>query len=289
MNNLTEENTHHELINAFVKVAPLLNSLNNDDITIGIYDTEKLIINIPGKTFSLNVTPGDPLVEGDIVTNAIRNNTALSAIVPKELFGFPLAASAIPLHDELGVVIGGVGMGTSLEKANKLFEMAESFSAIVEQTTASIEDIKQSVFHLTHRVNDVTSQMKDVSSSAQQISKISTVVKEISEQSNMLGLNAAIEAARAGEVGRGFSVVADEIRKLATSSKENVTQINGITNNIQDLLQKLNHTFSDIHSLAGSQSGAIEEFTATIQEISIKADELAQVAEETLFGKNKSK
>ncbi|MBV6716414.1 methyl-accepting chemotaxis protein [Paenibacillus chitinolyticus] len=285
MNIETEGQTQHELIRAFVKVAPLLKNLTNDDITIGIYDTEKLIVNIPGNTFSLNVSPGDPLMEGDIVTNAIRNNTALSAVVPKELFGFPLAARAIPLHDEQGRVIGGVGMGTSLEKANKLFEMAESFSAIVEQTTASIGDISQSVSNLTDRVTDVTNQMKDVSSSAQQIGKISTVVKEISDQSNMLGLNAAIEAARAGEVGRGFSVVADEIRKLATSSKENVDQINGITKNIQELLLRLNHTFSDINTLTDTQSGAIHEFSATIQEISIKAEELAQVAEETLYSK----
>ncbi|MGX4585915.1 methyl-accepting chemotaxis protein [Paenibacillus chitinolyticus] len=283
MNNVEEAQTQHELIRAFVKVAPLLSSLNHDDITIGIYDTEKLIINIPGKTFSLNVSPGDPLMEGDIVTNAIRNNTPLTAVVPKELFGFPLAARAIPLHDEQGRVIGGVGMGTSLEKANKLFEMAESFSAIVEQTTASIGDISRSVSNLTDRVTDVTHQMQDVSSSAQQIGKISAVVKEISDQSNMLGLNAAIEAARAGEVGRGFSVVADEIRKLATSSKENVDQINGITKNIQELLLRLNHAFSDIYTLTDTQSKAIREFSATIQEISTKAEDLAQVAEATLY------
>jgi len=285
MDNVSEVQKQHELIEAFVKVAPLLRNLTNDDITIGIYDTEKLIINIPGQTFSLNVSPGDPLKEGDIVNDAIMNNTMLSAVVPKELFGFPLAARAIPLHDEQGRVIGGVGMGTSLEKANKLFEMAESFSAIVEQTTTSIEDIRQSVLQLTNSVTDVTSQMKDVSSSAEEIGKISTVVKEISDQSNLLGLNAAIEAARAGEVGRGFSVVANEIRKLATNSKENVNQINTITDNIQELLQRLNHAFADINKLTASQSGAIQEFAATIQEISVKSEELAQVAEESLFAK----
>jgi methyl-accepting chemotaxis protein len=86
-------------------------------------------------------------------------------------------------------------------------------------------------------------------------------------------------------VGRGFSVVADEIRKLATSSKENVNQINDITNTIQNLLLRLNHAFSDINKLTDSQSGAIQEFAATIQEISAKSEELAQVAEESLFAK----
>ncbi|MFP7201438.1 methyl-accepting chemotaxis protein [Lysinibacillus halotolerans] len=279
--------SQHELINAFLKVAPLLNDLIQDDITVGIYDTEKLLLNIPGKTFSLNVKPGDPLVEGDIVTDAIRTNSSLSAIVPKELFGFPLVARAIPLRDERGKVIGGVGIGTSLEKANKLFEMAESFSAIVEQTAASIEDISDSVTQLSGCVTDITGQMKDVSSSAVQISEISAVVKGISDQSNLLGLNAAIEAARAGEVGKGFSVVADEIRKLATYSKENVNQINVITKDIHELLTTLNQAFSEINSLTDTQSGSIQEFSATIQEINRKALELAQLAEDSLYGDSK--
>ena len=279
--------SQHEVINAFVRIAPLLNELIHDDITVGVYDTEKLIINIPGKTFALNVRPGDPLVDGDIVTKAIKTNRPLSAVLPKELFGFPLIARALPIHDDQGKVIGGVGVGTSLEKANKLFEMAESFSAIVEQTAASIEDISESVTKLADRVTDITGQMKDVSSSAEQIGEISSVVKGISDQSNLLGLNAAIEAARAGEVGKGFSVVAEEIRKLATNSKENVNQINDITKNIHGLLTTLNEAFGEINSLTDTQSGSIQEFSATIQEISVKAQELAQLAEESLYGDNK--
>ncbi|WP_413363711.1 methyl-accepting chemotaxis protein [Lysinibacillus sp. 3P01SB] len=281
--------SQHEVINAFIKIAPLLNDLIHDDITVGIYDTEKLIINIPGKTFALNVSPGDPLMEGDIVTNAIKTNRPLSATLPKELFGFPLIARALPLHDDQGKVVGGVGIGTSLEKANKLFEMAESFSAIVEQTAASVEDISESVTQLADRVTDITGQMKDVSSSANQIGEISSVVKGISDQSNLLGLNAAIEAARAGEVGKGFSVVADEIRKLATNSKENVNQINDITKNIHGLLVTLNQAFGEINTLTDTQSGSIQEFSATIQEISTKAQELAQLAEATLYGDSKKK
>ncbi|MCM2605598.1 methyl-accepting chemotaxis protein [Rossellomorea marisflavi] len=164
--------------------------------------------------------------------------------------------------------------------------MAESFSVIVEQTAASIEDISTSVTQLSGRVTDMTDQMKDVSSSAEEIGEISGVVKGISDQSNLLGLNAAIEAARAGEVGKGFSVVANEIRKLATNSKENVTQINDITKNIQGLLLSLNESFQEVYTLTDTQSGSIQEFSATIQEISAKAQELAELAEKTLYDGN---
>ncbi len=288
MKNVKEENkaTNSELLDAFIKIAPYLNDLVQDDITIGIYDTEKLLMNVPGKSFSLNVTPGDPLAEGDIITDAVRGNVAKSAMVPKELFGFPLVARAIPLHDENGRVIGGVGLGTSLEKANQLYEMAESFSAIVEETAASIEEISNSVSQLSEQVTEVSSQINQVSSSAAEIGNISTVVKGISDQSNLLGLNAAIEAARAGDSGKGFSVVANEIRKLATNSKDNVGQINDITKTIQNLIKELGNAFSNINKLTDTQAGSIQEFSATMQEMSKTAQELAELAEKSIQTNN---
>ena len=288
MIDVKEENraTNSELLDAFIKIAPYLNNLVQDDITIGIYDTEKLLMNVPGKSFSLNVTPGDPLAEGDIITDAVRGNVAKSAMVPKELFGFPLVARAIPLHDENGKVIGGVGLGTSLEKANQLYEMAESFSAIVEETAASIEEISNSVSQLSEQVTEVSSQISKVSSSAAEIGNISTVVKGISDQSNLLGLNAAIEAARAGDSGKGFSVVANEIRKLATNSKDNVGQINDITKTIQNLIKELGNAFSNINKLTDTQAGSIQEFSATMQEMSKTAQELAELAEKSIQTNN---
>ncbi len=250
----------HPLLDAFVKVAPFLNQLIQDDVTVGIYDTEKLIVNIPGKTFSLDVKAGDPLQEGDIITDAIRQNKKKVSMVPKELFGFPLAARAIPLHDENGRVIGGVGLGTSLEKSDQLHRVAESLSVIVEQTASAIQDIAESVSGFSGQMSDISKQAKEVSESAGEIEKISVTVKGISDQSNLLGLNAAIEAARAGESGKGFSVVADEIRKLATHSKENVGQIDQITKKIHALLKDLEQSIEVINEHTSGQAAGVEKF-----------------------------
>lgn len=269
----------NEILDAFIKVAPYLKRLVQDDITIGIYDTEKLIINVPGDTFNLNVKPGDPLVEGDVITDAIRLNKDTAMIVPKELFGFPLVARAIPIQDHTGKVVGGIGLGTSLASANKLSEVAESLSAITEQTSASINEIANSVTNLANQMGDVSDQLKTVTANSGEIKQISVTVKNLSDQSNLLGLNASIEAARAGEYGKGFSVVASEIRKLALNSKENVAKIDVIIQEINDSIKQLDHSFSEINTVTDSQASSIEEISATMQELSSNAMALSKMAE----------
>ncbi len=281
--NLPEQEIDEEILNAFIKVAPYLNQLIQDDITVGIYDTEKLLLNIPGETFSLNVKPGDPLEQGDIITSAIRENSSKSQMVPKELFGFPLIARAIPLQNRQGKVIGGVGVGTSLERSNNLFTVAENLSAIVEETAAALEDIASSVTELADRISNVSSLVGEVNTGATQIGRISSTVRGLSDQSNLLGLNAAIEAARAGEAGKGFSVVADEIRKLATNSKENVGQIDELTSTISTTMENLSNAFSSITDLSTNQAASIEEISATVQEISRNAQHLSELAESSLI------
>ncbi|KAA0964992.1 chemotaxis protein [Sporosarcina sp. ANT_H38] len=272
-----------DILDAFQKVAPYLNKLVQDDITIGIYDTKQLLLNIPGETFALNVKAGDPLEPGDIITNAIKENKDQSSLVPKEIFGFPLIARAIPLQDEHGKVIGGIGIGTSMEKSNSLFIVAESLSAIVEETAASLEEIAGSVTQLADQVSEVMKLMTEVSTGAKEIGKVSTVVRGLSDQSNLLGLNAAIEAARAGDAGKGFNVVAKEIRKLATNSKENVTQIDELTKNISNSILNLTNAFSGINELTTNQAASIEQISATVQEISRNAHSLSTMAESSLI------
>ena len=270
--------TEINLLQAFVKIAPTLHKLMQEDMSISVYDTEKLLIYVPAKTFNLNLKPGEPLIKGDILATAIKGNKEMAAIVPKELFGVPFASKVMPLHDEQGRVIGGVGVATSIERANQLHNVAESLLLIVDQTVTSLKEITTSATSLANRASGVSEHMKEVSSGADQIEQISKVVKGVSEQSNLLGLNAAIEAARAGEAGRGFSVVADEIRKLATNSKENVTQIDEITKGIQQAIQNLNSAFAGITEFADNQVVSIQEISAIVQDISKSAHQLSEMA-----------
>lgn len=276
----------HPMLQSFINAAPYIQALVNDDITIGIYDTEKLIMNIPAKTFSLNVTPGDPLIEGDIITKAIRENKNQAMIVPAEILGVSLISHAVPLRDEDGRVIGGVGIGQNVDKANKLSSVANNLSVIIGEVTKTILDMATSISLLAENMRLISDKSYDVNNSVKLIEEVSVVVKGIADQSNLLGLNAAIESARAGEHGRGFSVVADEIRKMATGSKQQVDEIQSITTKIKDIIESLNQDIQKTNVESDSQSAAIEELTATMEEINANVQNLAELARENLEIKN---
>jgi uncharacterized protein YoxC len=254
----------------------------NDDITVGIYDTEKLLINIPAKTFSLNVSPGDPLLEGDIIAKAISENDNQAMIVPADLFGVNLVSRAIPIRDEDGQVIGGVGVGLNVEKANKLSEISSSLSSVIDDVTKTVQEMAESVNELATNITFVSEKANEVTNSVDLIEEVSTVVKGIADQSNLLGLNAAIESARAGEQGRGFGVVADEIRKMAANSKDNVQEIQNITSQIKEVIGNLNKDIQKVNIESNTQSASIEELTATMEEINGNIHSLAELARENI-------
>ncbi|MGE8205412.1 methyl-accepting chemotaxis protein [Heyndrickxia sp. NPDC080065] len=276
----------HPMLQSFINAGPYIQALVNDDITIGIYDTEKLIMNFPAKSFSLNVAPGDPLIEGDIITKAIRENKNQAMIVPAEILGVSLISHAVPLRDEDGRVIGGVGIGQNVDKANKLSSVANNLSVIISEVTKTILEMATSISQLAENMRLISDRSLEVNNSVKLIEEVSVVVKGIADQSNLLGLNAAIESARAGEHGRGFSVVADEIRKMATGSKQQVDEIQSITKTIKDIIESLNQDIQKTNVESDSQSAAIEELTATMEEINTNIQNLAELAKENLELKN---
>ncbi len=114
----------------------------------------------------------------------------------------------------------------SAKSASTALSLAESGAQTVEQTRVGMESLKE-------RVREIAEQIINLSEQTEQIAGVSELVGDLANQTNMLALNAAVEAARAGEYGKGFGVVAGEIRKLADQSRKSADKINNLVTDVQ--------------------------------------------------------
>ena len=116
--------------------------------------------------------------------------------------------------------------GDAAANSDNMRNTATDGQNIVEQVVSSISQVQKNSM-------DLRADMEKLSDEAQSINRIMTVISDIADQTNLLALNAAIEAARAGEAGRGFAVVADEVRKLAEKTMSATTEVGAAIENIQ--------------------------------------------------------
>ncbi|MET1076547.1 MAG: methyl-accepting chemotaxis protein [Pseudomonas sp.] len=131
---------------------------------------------------------------------------------------------------------------------------------IIDLTTRSIDN-------LSINMNTAMVQVQGLASSSQQIGSVLEVIRSIAEQTNLLALNAAIEAARAGEAGRGFAVVADEVRNLAKRTQDSVEEIRQVIEGLQQGTREVVGAMDDSHRQAQSSVSQVEHAVAALQRI----------------------
>ena len=220
--------------------------------------------------------------------------------------------------NETGGAMDTVSQGAH-ESSMRVRELSENAQKASASASASKQDVDGAVTSIG-RLNDTIVKLKEamagLGEKASNIGKVMAVINEVADQTNLLALNAAIEAARAGEAGRGFAVVADEVRKLAEKTmtatkevadaisgiqqgtKESILAVNSTGNNLQaalELVAKSGESWTEIVEEAVSMSDqvrgiatSVEEQSATSEEITRALDSINQAATETAAAMHES-
>ncbi|MGK0446066.1 MAG: methyl-accepting chemotaxis protein [Bermanella sp.] len=166
--------------------------------------------------------------------------------------------------------------------AVEVADSAKNARETVLSSQKSLSGSVNTVQELTDDMQQASQSISEVASRTEDINRILDVIRAIAEQTNLLALNAAIEAARAGEQGRGFAVVADEVRSLASKTQTSTEEINQM---IQSLQGGVKQAVTVIESGTSKAKGAMEEtrlsydsLASVVGDISAIADNIGQVA-----------
>ncbi|WP_158583010.1 methyl-accepting chemotaxis protein [Lysinibacillus yapensis] len=242
--------------------------------SILITDTEQILVQVKAEFDTTNIPVGtllntlpNPLLEDSLKTGRVNR----LEFGPDNEFGLPFIVTWNPIIDNRKVV-GLIITTTSTEKVDFLRSTANNLLKTMGEMTEMTEQLAKVSDVISVNIQNISSDSESIIKMVEDAYQVIKSVQGVANQSKILGLNAAIEAARAGEYGKGFSVVANEIRRMADQSKDSAVNIIRYLEKVNEAVGKNNTSIQEIAAMAEEHSATLEDFRGSFDRIGQAAE-----------------
>lgn len=225
---------------------------------------------------------GSAFAKGGPADKCIQTGQIIQNELDASFYGVALKVTTAPIFDDdqPGKVVGTFGVACLRDNAYSMRSIVDTYQRGMNEISAAIEETAASAGEINMSEQKLNQEISAIHQTAGEIITVLEYIRSIADQTKMLGLNAAIEAARAGDAGRGFGVVAEEIRKLSETSKETANRIGALTKTIEEKIGFAIKGSEVTLRSSEEQAAATQEMTASIQELSSMVAELKRIAYE---------
>ncbi len=266
------------ILDCYRRVLPSLSDILTADVGVCLTDCDKVLFYQPGKSIDLKIQVGRELVPQMAAYQAIHQQRRIFTRIDASLHGIPFIAIAAPIRDETGTIVGAAILTESIERQDALRQVADNLNDSIATLAGGTRQIAAQAEEIAALSAELAGSARQSQAKVDQTDQVLSLIKNVAGQTNLLGLNAAIEAARVGELGRGFGVVAEEIRKLAAGSADSIKQIETVIKEIKHASNTVTHQLDVIDGLIAGIAGEVQTIAAAAQATSTLSRELEKMA-----------